>query len=56
METKSNIRKFGNSLYLLIPMPVSEWLALKDGDDMVIEDKEKTKGKFFAAWKEEKKK
>ena len=51
MESSSNIRKFGGSLYLLIPAHVVEWLELTDGDDMAIEDKVKSKGKFIAAWK-----
>jgi antitoxin component of MazEF toxin-antitoxin module len=56
METESVIRKFGGSLYLLIPSHMLSWLDIEDGDAMVIADKDKGKGRFIAAWKDAKKK
>lgn len=54
METESGIRKFGGSLYLLIPSHMINWFGIEDGDSMIIEDKDIGKGRFIAAWKKKK--
>jgi bifunctional DNA-binding transcriptional regulator/antitoxin component of YhaV-PrlF toxin-antitoxin module len=52
MQLKTNITKNGGSLYLLIPPSLIEYLGLEPGDaNIIIEDKEKGKGKYAAFWK-----
>lgn len=53
METKTNVRKYGESYYLLLSPDVVRWLGVEAGDEMVIEDKDGKKGRFIAAWKKE---
>jgi antitoxin component of MazEF toxin-antitoxin module len=52
MQIKTNVIKNGGSLYLLLPPALVEYLGLEIGEDkIVIEDKEKTKGRYAAFWK-----
>jgi len=57
MEWKTNVVRQGGSTYLLLPPALVEYLNLEVGEDtVVVEDKEKQKGKFAAFWKREGKK
>lgn len=52
MKQPSNIVKQGGSIYLLIPPALVEYLHLRIGEDaVIIEDKEKSKGRFAAFWR-----
>jgi antitoxin component of MazEF toxin-antitoxin module len=54
MQIKTNLTKNGGSLYLLIPPSLIEYLGLEAGEDkVIIEDKEKSKGRYAAFWKNE---
>jgi len=52
MQIKTNVVKNGGSLYLLVPPALIEYLSLEAGEDVVvIEDKEKMKGRYAVFWK-----
>lgn len=52
MKQFSNIVKSGGSTYLLLPPALVEYLNLQIGEnEVMIEDKEKSKGKYAAFWK-----
>ena len=54
MQLKTNITKNGGSLYLLLPPSLIEYMKLEVGENrVVIEDKEKSKGRFAAFWRVE---
>ena len=51
MQQKTSVIENNGSTYLLIPPALREHLRLKVGKDTaVIEDKEKSKGKYAAFW------
>ena len=51
MEQKTSLILNGGTYYLRIPPALKDHLKLKVGDDtVVIEDKEKGKGKYAAFW------
>lgn len=57
MQQKTSLRNIGGSFYMLMPQALVEYLGLEVGDDtIVVEDKEKSKGRFAAFWKNEEKK
>ena len=54
MKQPTNIVKQGGSVYLLIPPALVDYLGLEIGEDtVIIEDKEKSKGRFAAFWRVE---
>lgn len=54
MKIKTNIRRVGGSLYLLLPPNLIKYLFLEAGDDVVfIQDDEGRFGRFASFWKDE---
>jgi antitoxin component of MazEF toxin-antitoxin module len=52
MQQKTSLRNIGGSFYMLMPPALVEYLGLVVGEDtIVVEDKEKSKGRFAAIWK-----
>jgi antitoxin component of MazEF toxin-antitoxin module len=52
MQWKTSVANYGGSTYLLLPPALVEYLGLEPGQEQVVlEDKEKAKGKFAAFWK-----
>jgi len=57
MQFKTNVVEIGSTTYLLIPKEVRDFLSLEAGQEKVImQDYEKSKGRFIAFWKNEEKK
>ena len=51
MKQKTSVIENSGSTYLLIPPALKEYLGLKAGKDkVIIEDKEKGKGRYAAFW------
>jgi hypothetical protein len=54
MQWKTSVVSIGGSTYLLLPPALVDFLNLELGQEkVVLEDKEKQKGKFAAFWKNE---
>jgi hypothetical protein len=52
MQWKTSCVKFGGSTYMLVPPELVAYLALEIGaENIVLEEKEKTKGRFGVFWK-----
>lgn len=55
MQFKTSVTKFGVSTYVLLPKEMIAYLELEEGQEKVImEEHKKSKGKFAAFWKNEK--
>jgi bifunctional DNA-binding transcriptional regulator/antitoxin component of YhaV-PrlF toxin-antitoxin module len=57
MQFKTSVVQIGGTTYLLIPKEVRDFLNLEVGpEQVVLQDYEKSKGKFIAFWKNGEKK
>jgi len=55
MEFKRTVKKIGGSLYLPIPVDLAKEDNIVDGTELIIDPETKSKGKFWAIWKSQKK-
>ena len=51
MKIEKEIVAIGNSKGIILPTLTLEFLDVKEGDILIIEDEEKRKGKFLAVYK-----
>lgn len=51
MELKTQIKKYGGTLFMKIPPALIEYLNIKEDDIMIMQDEKGKHGKFFSAWK-----
>ena len=51
MKIEKEIVAIGNSKGIILPTVTLEFLDVKEGDILIIEDEEKKKGKFLAVYK-----
>ena len=47
---RRKVMELGGSLAITIPPEIVEHIGIKAGDELVMQDKEKGKGKYFAGW------
>lgn len=51
MQMKTNVKKYGGTLFLRLTPAIIEYLDIKEEQEMIIEDEEGKHGKYFSAWK-----
>lgn len=53
MKMIQKLRSVGGSRFIILPKHFLDFLGVLDDEEVVIEDNEKSKGKFLAIWKKE---
>ena len=56
MQYERKIQKVGNSLCIIIPSDLAEYMKLELGSEVVIQDDKSKYGNFISFWKKDQKK